>query len=411
MLRLFVWNSPAIAMLLIKQMNLKMKIMIRLKHLLWASLLVLPTYANGQDSDWEPQKTITGYIALEGDYFKDLQYYSREYGMSVSEAGMLASYQPVKNLTLKTVFVYRPDLSIDQMLNEANAEYKINNWLNIKAGRFLTPLSSTNTFYYAPVNVSATLPMITSFHETFPLNMDAVSFNGKIGETFRVGYDVFGGGYRNSLYLTSGALGFFGAENEYFQKVSNAAYSTVNTSTTNSTLSFGGGAHIDFSYKDYGTIGFNVFKSAKESTTINLGQGGFVPAGVNQTSSTTDTTISTQKLVLGTSLKFRIYTVQVEGEYWNNNVNTGKNKLTNEGAFVTVSNTFGKFTPYARFEYLKTPFTRLEDQTATSLKYNRYTAGLNFKPTFETTFKLEYLYYKYNSKDLGGLVATVIYSF
>lgn len=390
--------------------------MLQTKLALMASLAALTCSVFGQEeSEWEPQKNITGYVAVEGDYFKNLKNYDRNYGTSLSEAGILGSYQPTKNLTIKAVFVYRPSLSIDQMLNEANAEYKVNNYLNIKAGRFLTPLSSTNTFYYAPVNISATLPMITSFHETFPLNMDAVSFNGKIGETWKFGYDIFGGGYRNSLYLTSGALGFFGSENQYFQEVSNASYSTVNTSTLNTSLSFGGGGHVECSYLDWATIGVNVFKSAKENMTINGMQlstsASTTPGDVQSLQMQRDTSISSKKFVLGTNLKFRIYTVQIIGEYWNNNLTLGGNKYKNNGAFVTLSNTFGKFTPYARFEYLKTPYTHLGETNTSGITYNRYTAGLNYKPTFETTFKLEYMYYKYKTQDLGGIVASVIYSF
>ena len=91
------------------------------------------------------------------------------------------------------------------MLNEANIQYKVGEKAGIKVGRFLTPLSPMNTYYYAPVNSSATLPVLVSNHEFFPLNMDAVSYNGNIGENFKISYELFAGGYRNTTWMKTGA--------------------------------------------------------------------------------------------------------------------------------------------------------------------------------------------------------------
>ncbi len=88
-------------------------------------------------------------------------------------------------------------------------------------------------------------------------------------------------------------------------------------------------------------------------------------------------------------------------ELWNNDISFNDFKYDNSDKFVIVSNTFGKFTPYARYE----------EHKAFDVSIKHYTAGINFKPIFETTFKLEYLMYDYKSYDINGVVATAIYSF
>lgn len=350
----------------------------------------------GQESEWEAQTRITGYIATEANYFHDLKGYDRNYGVSLSEAGMLVNYQPIKNLTIKTVFVYRPDLSVDQMINEANAQWKANDLMNIKVGRFLTPLSPMNTYYYAPVNNSATLPMIISHHEFFPLNMDGVSLNGVVGENIKFDYDVFAGGYRNSLWLKTGALGLFGSEDSYFGAYENTGY-TLNTNDVNTTLSFGGGAHLGLSLSDYLTIGVNALKTDTEKLNVTV-KTDYGPMEVM---------FDVNRFAYGLNFNAKYQTLQLLGELWRNDM-----KFTNdvlmieqehkaEGSFIELSNNFGKLTPYVRYEY----------HDAAGLEFKRYTTGVNYKPIFETTFKLEYLFYDHDAADINGFVASVIYSF
>lgn len=350
----------------------------------------------GQESEWEAQTRITGYIATEANYFHDLKGVDRNYGVSLSEAGMLVNYQPIQNLTIKSVFVYRPDLSIDQMINEANAQWKANNVMNIKAGRFLTPLSPMNTYYYAPVNNSATLPMIISHHEFFPLNMDGVSVNGVIGENIKFDYDAFVGGYRNALWLKTGALGLFGVEDNYFGAYNNSGY-TLNTNDINTTLSFGGGVHLGLSASDFLTIGVNAMKTDTEklSTTVDT------PFGPMEV------VFDVNRFAYGLNFKAKYQTLQLLGEFWRNDMDFTNNTLLIEreykidGSFIELSNNFGKLTPYVRYEY----------HDAAGLEFKRYTTGITYKPIFETTFKLEYLFYDHEATDINGFVASVIYSF
>lgn len=367
----------------------------KLKPIALAIVSAMAINVWGQEAEWEPQSKITGYLAAEADYFPNIHNGERNYGMILSEAGILASYDCTQRLTIKGVFVYRPDLTIDQMVNEANAQWKANDYLNIKVGRFLSPLSPMNTYYYAPVNNSATLPMIISHHEFFPLNMDAVSFNGKVGNDLLFDYDVFAGGYKNSLWLKTGALGFFGTEDQYF---SDGSLGSINSTSINSSMSFGGGAHVGIKWHDYITLGLNTMLSAP----------GEMPASLPTPAGTMDIMLDVDRFAYGLNFKAKYNTLQLLGEVWytdidfsNADYNISSSQLV-KGTFVELSNSFGKLTPYARYEY----------HNGLGLNYNRYTTGLNLRPGFETCFKLEYMFYdQKESSDLNGFVASVIYSF
>lgn len=349
------------------------------------TLLAISFASFGQEERWEPQFKTTGYVALEYEYFKGLKYYPKDYAMGLTEAGLLVNYQPLENLTIRTVFVYRPGFDFDFMLNEACAEYRLNNSINIKIGRFLTPLSPMNTYYYAPVNNSATLPLIISHHEFFPLNIDAISLNGKAGDQFKFRYDVFFGGFRNTLWMETGALGLFGYENTHLIKDE----TTVEIPNVNSELSFGGGGQIGIVYQDYLDLGFGVFKSEDSF---------FEPV------SQTDQIV--KKTSYGLNLKAKYSTLQLLGEAWHSTIEILGGESDYDGGFVELSNTFNKITPFVRLERHEAAGVQNKD-----VNYNRYTAGVNYKPTFETTFKLEYVGYRHDVTDLDGVVATFIFSF
>jgi hypothetical protein len=352
-----------------------------MKNNLLMSLFVLFSWnCMAQETEWEPQKHLTGYINLEGNYFnfKNDVLFERKYGISLAEAGLLADYQLLKKLTLKAVLVYRPDFSFDNMLNEANAEYKVADYFLIKAGRMLTPLSPMNTYYYAPVNNSVTLPMVISHHEFFPLNIDALSLNGKLGNNIKVDYNVFTGGFHNTLWLRTGALGFFGVENSYFE----GDTALDDNESTNNKLCFAHGGHIGVSYSDIITVGANIFKTEERvGTTIS---------------------IDMKKFSYGFNLKLKLNSLQLIGETWYTTVEASKYHIKSKykGTFAELSYSLNKLIPYARFENEDIP----------SLNYKRYTAGINYKPSYETAIKLEYMLYE-KSPNLHGVVASVIYSF
>lgn len=383
----------------------------KLKIVAFAVLATMCGHIFSQDQEWEPQKQITGYVAVEGERFFGLKGYDREWGMTLSEAGLLFSYQPTSSITLKSVVVYHPTFNLDQCLNEASAEWKGADFFKVKVGRFLTPLSPMNTYYYAPVNNSVTLPMIISHHEIFPVNMDAVSVNGNIGDDFKVGYNVFSGGYRSSLWMKTGSTGFFGTEVDYFNSIKVPQY-IVDAEKYNTALSFATGAHVDFSYQDIITVGLNVFNGVDDKIDVQI----LAVAG-NDTMRNPATgqfvympnTLDLQKFAYGTNLKFKLNNFQLLGEYWQNDMVFSKDmsgirifeqKVDVKGAFAEASYNINKLTPYARYEYHDA-----------NIEYERYTVGLNYKPIFEATFKLEYMIYTQASNDLQGIIGSVIYSF
>jgi hypothetical protein len=348
----------------------------------------LPIFS--QENTWEPQKQITGYFAFEGEYFNNLKYFNRNYALAMPEAGILFNYMPLSKLTFKGVFVYRPRCELRNMISEISAEYKINDAFKIKVGHMLTPLSPVNTYFYAPINTGVVLPMIVSLHEIYPISMEAVSFNGVWGDNFKIDYNIFGGGYFNTLTLPNGAIGFFGQEGNYFSAIQKGGTFTPDSYASNDanseSLMYGAGIHTGFSIKDMFQVGVNVFKAnEKFSNVIN---------------DSTTMNIELKKIALGINFKFKLKTFQISGERWGSNFEfVGMGKEHFKGAFIDISNSIGQFTPYARYES--------SESSKASIK--RYVIGLNFKPIYEITFKLEG--FAYDIDNLRGITTAVVYSF
>lgn len=347
---------------------------------------------------WEPQTNITGYVSTEFNYFNNLDGYDINYGTSISEAGILVTYRPQSNFTLKSVFVYRPQFSFDQMLNEAYGELAVNDNLNVRVGRFLVPLSPMNSYYYAPVNTSATLPVLVSNHEFFPLNTDGVSINGSIGDDFKFKYDVFGGGFRNATYLPTGPVGFFGKEVSYFSTQLNDPIEI--DESFNNTYNLGAGFKTGFSYKTYVDAGFSLFKQM--DSIIPLGVN-LPPNALYEGSPATYIVqeYDSKKLSYGFNATFKYNNTQLAGEFWKSELNVNNIDYDLKGSFVTLSHRINQVTPYVRFE----------KQVTTRVEYNRYTAGFNYKPSFSQTLKLEYMLYDHSTGNIGGVIAALIFSF
>jgi hypothetical protein len=349
-------------------------------------------------SYWEPQTNITGYISTEFDYFDNLKGYDINYTAAVSEAGILVTYQPGEKFTIKSVFVYRPGYEFDQMLNEAFGELALSEKAKFKAGRFLLPLSPTNTYYYSPVNTSATLPILVTNHEFYPVTIDGVSFNGAVGSDFKIKYDAFAGGYKNSTWLKTGAVKFFGDEVNYFKEQIGSVY-TVDPSYNN-TYNAGIGGRLGFSYKTYVDIGTSIFKPKDEKVPVKVN----LPAGAMYPGSPATIMVQEndfQKLSYGISAKLQYKNTKLVGEYWNADLKSNGNDVDLKGSFVELSQGFDKVTPYVRYE----------NQETDDIDYSRFTAGINYKPSFTRTLKLEYMLYDHKSGNINGVIATLIYSF
>lgn len=366
--------------------------MLHTKKTITALFLVLCVGAQMafSQSSWEPQTDITGYISTEVNYFDELEGYELKYSAAVSEAGFLISYQPKSNFRIKGVFVYRPGFQFDQMLNEAFGELTLSEEAKFQVGRFLLPLSPSNTFYYAPVNSSATLPILVTNHEFYPVTIDGASFNGYLGTDFKMNYNLFAGGYKNSTWLRTGAVRFFGDEVNYLKRLIGSP-ATIDPSY-NKTYNFGFGGRLGFSYKSYIDIGFSTFKPNDEQ----------VPVQATVAPGQTITVERTfEKFSYGLNVKLQYRNTKLVGEYWTSDLKSDGSEVDLEGSFVELSHRFNKVTPYVRYE----------DQLTDDIDYQRYTAGINYKPSFTKTFKLEYLRYEHTSDDINGIVAALIYSF
>lgn len=374
--------------------------MAHMKTLITTVILVFVIGINGafSQSNWEPQTNITGYISTEFNYFDKLEGYKVNYASALSEAGILMTYQPSSKFTMKSVFVYRPDFNFNQMLNEAFGQYSVAPEFNIKIGRFLLPLSPMNSYYYAPVNTSATLPILITNHEFFPLNSDGISLNGVTGTDFRLKYDIFVGGYRNTTWMKTGAVGFFGDEVIYFSKL-NGSMISIDPSYNN-TYNVAIGGNVGVAYKNYVDVGVSFFKPKDEILPIgvNLPPGGAYPGSpamyVIQE-------LETEKIAYGVNFRLQYQNTKLIGEYWSADLKVGGNDVDLEGSFVELSHRFNRITPFIRYE----------DQVTSDVDYTRFTAGMNYKPSFERAIKLEYLLYQHETSDVHGVVATFIYSF
>jgi hypothetical protein len=355
----------------------------------------------GQDDQWEPHKQLTGYLCAQAEYIDGLKIFERNYGVSLNEAGILFTYQPLKNLSLKTTFVYRPGLLFDQMLNDLYAEWKYNNHLKMTAGRFLTPLSPLNLTQYAPMNIASSLPMLITHHNMYPMHMDGISFSGSEGENIKFNYNVFGGGYFDAGYLAFDPVGYAGKEIFYTEAMEVGG--TFDSDVKNADMALFGavGTHLGLDFNEIFNVGFNIFyggtdkyfnpydsASVAEAENTNIGKG--------------------TKHAFGLDAKFKISNIELSGEYW-----IGKLSAINEpsqdisGGFFEFSGTFGKISPFIQFER----------HLMYDLHYSRYVAGVNIKPTFETTVKFEYSHFVFDGNDeldkynMDNLSLSLIYSF
>ncbi len=376
-------------------------------------LLVFVGVESANAQYFEPQTNITGYIATEFNYFDELDGFDVNYGTSISEAGFLITYRPTEKMTLKSVFVYRPGYTFDQMLNEAYGEIYVTGNLNVKVGRFLLPLSPMNTYYYAPVNTSATLPILITNHEFFPLNIDGISINGKVGDDLKFKYEVFAGGYRNTTWLPSGAVGFFGGEVPYFKNQISSPY-TIDGSY-NDSYNVAAGISASVAYKTYFEFGASYFKPRKEEVPISV----FIPENAlfdGFPATQTVIEVGFERPTYGFNAKAQYGNTKVVSELWKGELEvdplvfafqgnaiplTQGGDVDLEGSFVELSHRIEKFTPYVRYE----------DQLTDDIEYSRFTLGINYKPSFERTYKVEYMKYSHDSGDINGVVATLIYSF
>ena len=90
------------------------------KSLITFIALFLCTYIYAQEESWERHTFATGYISLEGEYLSgvDKDHIEHNFGIGIGEAGLLLSIKPLKQLEVKSTFIYRPNYSLDNTITE-----------------------------------------------------------------------------------------------------------------------------------------------------------------------------------------------------------------------------------------------------------------------------------------------------
>jgi hypothetical protein len=373
----------------------------RVKLLITAIFVSISLGLFAQDEQWEAQKHITGYVSTQAEYINNLKIFERNYGVALGEAGLLCTYQPLQKLIFKTTFVYRPGLLFDQMLNDAYGEWRFNDRIGTKIGRFLTPLSPVNLAQYAPMNIAASLPMLVTHHNMYPMHIDGLSLSGSTGDNIKFSYNIFGGGYFDAGYLSFDPIGYSGKEILYTEAMETGEKVDFDVKTADMALFGALGAHIDFDFNDIIHIGFNSFFGGTDkyvnpfdSVSVAMAEGTNIGKGT--------------KHAFGLDAKLKIANFQFSGEHWIGNLSAVNEPSENiSGGFYELNGKFGNFTPYIQYER----------HLMYDLHYSRYVGGLNLKPSFETTFKLEYFHFVFDGNDdlgkyqMDGVMASFIYSF
>lgn len=341
----------------------------------FAAITVLTVKA--QD-EWEPQTHITGYLNALVEYTDLDVYKDHSTGVGLSEAGFLASYKPLEKLEVKGTLVYTHHIkNLQELVVEAYGIYSFSDKLKVGAGRFLAPLSPVNTYFYAPLNISASLPMLVSHHIMVPQSISGFQVAGGFGSDLQINYNVTYGTYDNIGHPKNGILGILGQEE--------VAPLDVNEGNTEYLL--GGTARLAASYNGMLSLGLNYF----DGTQASILTGDPISGSL--------VTYDAKKHSFGVDAHLTLGGLKVNAEYWmgkqesNDAVqgfdpSKGPEKISAEMSayYVEAMYEIGMFTPYIRYDFVedvKIP-PLLEAPTAA------LSLGLAIRPIYETLFKLEY---------------------
>lgn len=348
----------------------------------------------GQDK-WEPQTFVTGYVNTIAEHtdlkaWKDAK---TNTGIGLSEVGFLASYKPLEKLELKTTLVYKhkvPDFQ--SMLVEAYGQYTLNRGLKIGAGKFLTPLSPVNVYFYAPLNPSGINPMIVSHHTLQPQSISGFQLSGAFGSDFEAGYNVTYGNYTTKAHILSGIIGLIGNED-------GGSLTAGDIENENQDYELGGSARL---YAKYGfaSLGLNLFEGSRATLAyveLLYDENG-VPTGERAV-----TRAPSKKRSFGVDAHLNFNDkLKINGEYW-----TGYNRTTDftnnfdvnyEGYYGEAVYQAGIFSPFVRYEYVNdyvalffpaSPSTGAEASEA-GVSIQSFGGGLAIRPIYELLVKLDY---------------------
>ncbi len=360
--------------------------------------------AQEEPEEYKATKHLTAYLALDGEYINGLDALDDNYGVGLSEAGLLFTYKPLEKLEIQTIFMYRPGQTLDLSFVSANANYKFSDAFAIKAGRFNAPVSNTNYYFFAPMNTGVALPMQLTHHAFYPQSIDGIDFNGKIkiGQNSALKYNVIAGGYFDVNHLPIGILRFHGRENAFVEEHEEGEHEHTieqfDTETATFHYHYCSAGKLSFEAGDFLTIGASSFigkhlmevheEEVAEETEEEHGH----PTGIKQS--------------FGGDIKLNFGNLTINAEYWTSNIipdDKDHETVSFKGYYGEIAYTFNKITPFIKYEYLKSPHGELE--------FQRPTIGINYRPIYETILKLEYHRYMTTNIDFDAVLFSLVYSF
>ncbi len=372
--------------------------------LIFAFIIGMIQMINAQETnvEWKKQTYVTGYLSLNGEYihnlpiFKDIK--GRDIGMNVGEASVLTTIKPLEKLKINSVVTYKPKLSWAEIITEISGEWKFSEKFTAKAGRFLLPLHPANSQYYAPMNVGIALPMFVTNQPMFPLSINGLNINGNISlsNDISIYYNLSGGQYTKYSKKEAGLLGFFGRDGVYMNKNKDKVYEFIQKveSKQNGEYPnyFGGGGKLGLKIGDILKLeGAGFYSQEKLSEKLN---------------DTTFYETDMEWLNYGINLTLNSNNLHIKAATWFGNETPNDTEHFDTYNFIfyygEIAYTINTITPYSKIEIVK---GRLKD-------WQRFTLGINYRPIFETTFKIEYhRYFQEYIDDFNIFQIAIIYSF
>ena len=357
-----------------------------MKKILFFIFLLTQLIINAQEeTEWDPQLSVSGYINSVVEY-SDCRNLKKNIAAGFSELGFIGSYKPIEKLEIKTTFVYTHyTFDVSQLFVEAYGMYTFNDAFRVGAGRFLTPLSPVNLYFYAPLNPSGVVPMLVSHHFLFPQSISGFQLAGNfnLGTNANLGYNFTVGTYPYINHFEAGVMGILSQEDSY----PTFGYYDTEADKINNYLS--GTGRIYAKFFDKIMLGANYFKGDAQQVSQDATTGAFIyyPSG---------------KYTYGFDFHLDINGFKVNAEYWAGKQET---KPESEAIIGRVVNEYVGY--YGEFIYdgeIFKPFVRydfIEDVNVNGvgLPTGAATIGIAIRPIYETLFKLEYkrVLGKYNS--------------
>lgn len=344
--------------------------------LLFLLFVLLGINSKAQD-EGESRTHFTGYVNSVAEY-SDAINLKKDYAFGLSDIGFLATYKLNEKIEFKSTIVYSHfTFHVSQIFVEGYGQYKFSESLKLGVGRFLTPLSPVNLYFYAPLNPSGVVPMLVSHHFLFPQSISGFQLSGEaeLGNSFKLGYNGTLGTYAYINHFESGVLSLQAQEDSY----PSFGYYDTEADKINNYLC--GTARVYGIINNAFTLGVNYFKADAQQVTQDQTTGAFIY-------------YPSRKYTYGFDAHLQLKNLKINGEYWG-----GKQETTAKTDAILGSHTendyeayYGEaiydgdiFKPFFRYDYIK-------DVTVNKvgLPTTAATIGLAIRPRFETLLKFEY---------------------